>query len=168
LKENNPLIHCNPRSIKQAKDFIPMNASRKPVRFLNLLIIGLLIWCGCDSRGLVDVQGSVMLDGKPLPGGLIVFEPADGNGMTAGGKILNGKYKLTGVTAVLPGENIVRITGVFKTGRQIEVGPPAPPGTMTDEVEQIDIPAIYNQTSTLRCKVAAGATNQHDFELHWQ
>lgn len=120
---------------------------------------------GCGDRGLVDVRGDVTLDGEPLAGGLIVFEPVDGSGATAGGQIQDGKYELTGEAAVGPGKTIVRITGVFKTGRQIEVGPPAPPGTMADEVQRIDIPAKYNQSSTLRCEVVSGTTNQHDFEL---
>ncbi len=133
-----------------------------------MLIVWLVGWCGCSNRGLVDVQGNITLEGRPLPGGIIVFEPVDKNGATAGGKIREGRYELTGKAAVPPGEKIVRISGIFKTGRQIEVGPPAPPGTMTDEVEHIAIPASYNQSSTLRCNVVAGEMNQHDFELHSQ
>ncbi|MEO2048684.1 MAG: hypothetical protein ABGX16_19180 [Pirellulales bacterium] len=122
-------------------------------------------WSGCNDRGLVDIQGNITLDDQPLPGGVIVFEPVDGNGATAGGKIREGRYELMNEAAVPPGEKIVRISGVFKTGRQIEVGPPAPPGTMTDEVEHIAISAIYNQSSTLRVNVVAGKLNQHDFKL---
>ena len=143
-----------------------MYASRDHCREYAPLIVWLVTCIGCGNRGLVEVQGNITLDGMPLPGGVIAFEPADANGATAGGQIREGKYKLTGKAAVPPGEKIARITGVFKTGRQIEVGPPAPPGTMADEVKHIAIPANYNQSSTLRCEVVAGAMNQHDFELH--
>ncbi len=147
---------------------IPLNSPPPLYRANALWIVWLTVWCGCSDHGLVDVQGKITLDDQPLPGGVIVFEPIDGNGVTAGGEVRGGRYALADESAVPPGEKRVRITGVFKTGRQIEVGPPAPPGTMTDEVEQIDIPAIYNQSSTLRVKVVAGEVNQHDFDLRSQ
>jgi hypothetical protein len=142
-----------------------LNGLRVHFGYYSLLIAAVVSCCGCGDRGLVDVRGNITLDGEPLAGGVVMFEPSDGKGATAGGEIREGTYELIGDTAVPPGEKTVRITGVFKSGRQIEVGPPAPPGTMTDEVEQIPIPAAYNQNSTLRCEVVAGAVNEHDFEL---
>lgn len=125
-----------------------------------------VIASGCSNEGLADVQGKVTLDGQPLPGGIIVFEPVDRRGAVAGGEIAAGIYRLAGDAGVPPGAKTVRITGVHKTGRQIEVGPPAPAGTMADEVQQIDLPAIYNQNSTLQVQVTAGDDNQHDFHLN--
>jgi hypothetical protein len=145
---------------------IRLNTSSNIHQIYAVLIVWLVGCGGCGNRDLVDVRGIIMLDSTPLLGGVITFEPVDGNGATAGGKIEEGKYELTGSAAVPPGAKVVRIMGAYKTGRQIEVGPPAPPGTMTDEVEHIAIPAIYNQNSTLQCEVVAGKMNQHDFELH--
>ena len=133
-----------------------------------LLLAGMFCSCGCTSRDRADVRGSVTLNGEPLAGGVIVFEPADGKGATAGGEIQAGEYELVGEAGVPPGPKIVRITGVMKTGRQIEVGPPAPPGTLADEVVHIPIPATYNHSSTLRREVVVGQSNRHDFELRSQ
>lgn len=110
------------------------------------------------------VEGTVSYDGKPVEEGTISFAPADGQGPTAGGPIQNGKYHLAGESGVAPGKKIVRITAVRKTGRQVEAGPPQPPGTMVDEVE-FYIPDIYNTKSTLTCEITPGAVNQHHFEL---
>lgn len=127
-----------------------------------------LVASGCNDNELSDVQGTVTLDGQPLAGGIIVFEPVDRRGSVAGGEITAGKYRLAGKSGVPPGDKTVRITGVYKTGRQIEVGPPAPEGTMADEVQQIDLPEIYNQRSDLQLRVTAGETNQHDFHMKSQ
>ena len=131
----------------------------------GLVVVLMGTWVGCDSGGgLVAVEGNVTFDGQPVEEGSIAFEPADGAGPSAGGMIEQGKYTLGDEAGVMPGKKTVRITAVRKTGRQIEAGPPAPPGTMVDVVEKY-IPAIYNQESTLTCDVVAGSVNQHNFDL---
>src|SRR5207253_1220870 len=89
------------------------------------ICVVLLACCGC-SDGKVIVRGTVTVDGQPIDEGMISLEPADGQGPTTGGIIKEGKYELNGKAAVAPGEKIVRISGVRKTGRMIEAGPPAP------------------------------------------
>ncbi len=126
----------------------------------------LLVFSGCGGS-MTTVQGKVTFEGQPVESGTIVFEAADRAGATAGGKIEQGTYQFIGPKTISPGDKIVRITAVRKTGRQIDSGPPFPAGTMVDELERY-IPAIYNRSSTLRAKVVAGETNQHDFELHSQ
>ena len=128
-----------------------------------LLLPLLLTFAGCGD-GRVTVKGSVTFDDQPVEEGTIVFEPADGAGATAGGEIKGGKYALVGDSRVQPGKKIVRITGVRKTGRKLESGPPSPPGTMVDEVERY-IPPKYNRQSTLTCEVTASGSNKHDFPL---
>lgn len=123
----------------------------------------LLVCAGCGG-GRVAVEGSVTFDGKPVESGTISFEPADGQGATAGGPIEGGRYALSGDSAVAPGKKIVRIRAVRKTGRKIESGPPSPPGTMVEETESY-IPAQYNTQSTLGCEVTAGGANRHNFDL---
>jgi hypothetical protein len=130
---------------------------------MGLVLVWLAACVGC-GRGLATVEGTVTFDGQPVDKGTIVFEPADGAGPTAGGTIENGEYQLAEEAGVMPGEKTVRITAVRKTGRQIEEGPPAPPGKMVDEMESY-IPDIYNQKSTLTCEVVAGQVNRHNFDL---
>ena len=141
---------------------------------LGLVAVWLAACVGC-GKGLATVEGTVTFDGQPVDNGSIVFEPADGAGPTAGGKIEQGKYHLAGEGGVTAGKKIVRITAVRKTGRQVEGGlsgaegaggPSAPAGTV-DEIEHF-IPAIYNQQSTLTCEVVAGEANEHNFELKSQ
>lgn len=130
---------------------------------MGLIAVLPLFCAGCGS-GLVTVEGNVTFDGQPVAEGTIVFEPADGAGPTASGEIADGKYVLSGDSALAPGKKIVRITAVRKTGRQIESGPPSPPGTMVDEIERY-IPDVYNTNSTLTCEVTSQGTNLHNFEL---
>ena len=127
---------------------------------VGALLLMAIIGCG---SGRATVQGSVTLDGSPVDGAQIIFEPADRTGPTAGGRIENGSYRLSGESGVPPGEKIVRITGTRPTGRKVEAGPPSPPGTMVDVIERF-IPLAYNRGSKLKCEVVAG-TNTYDFQL---
>lgn len=130
---------------------------------LACLCAAALTASGCGS-GKVPVHGSVLFADKPVEKGMITFEPADGKGPTTGGHITEGTYELEGDAGALPGEKIVRIVALRKTGRMIPAGSPAPPGTMVPEVTQC-IPSRYNDRSTLRVQVAPGGTNTHDFDL---
>lgn len=133
---------------------------------LGLVVVWLGTFSGCGGTDLATVEGNVTFDGQPVEQGTIAFEPADGLGPVTGGTIENGKYRLAGQAGVPPGKKTVRISAVRKTGRQVEAGSPAPPGTMVEEIEPY-IPAGYNQNSTLTCEVSAGAVTQ-DFDLKSQ
>ena len=140
-------------------------ARQKSAGAMGILVASLGMCLGCGGN-LATVQGNVTFDGQPVEQGSIVFEPADGVGQVAGGTIQNGKYLLASEGGVVPGKMIVRISAVKATGRKVKAGPPAPPGTMVDEVSQF-IPAIYNENSTLAIEVAPGKVTQH-FELRSQ
>ena len=128
------------------------------------LLAGLLAVClGCGGNDLTTVEGTVTFDGQPVEAGSIVFEPADGAGPAAGGTIEQGKYRLAGDAGVVPGQKIVRISAVRNTGQQVEAGPPAPEGTMIEEVEQY-IPIQYNRNTTLTAEVPPGQVTL-DFAL---
>ena len=130
---------------------------------LFVAIVVLLPLHGCGD-GKCPIQGNVVFDGQPVASGTIVFEPADGQGPTTGGEILDGKYQLVGKAAPLPGKKKVRISSVQKTGRMIPAGPPAPAGMMVEEVKRW-IPAQYNEQTTLSCEVSPGGSKQIDFDL---
>ena len=140
---------------------------RKPitsVSFWRALAPACLAVClGCG--GQVAVEGTVNYDGQPLPEGTIIFEPADGRGGAVSASIEAGQYKGSGDATTTPGEKIVRVRAMRKTGRKVAAGPPAPPGTMVEQIETY-VPAIYaSRQSPLRCELVAGRTNRHDFEL---
>src|SRR5262245_4902308 len=89
----------------------------------------LLVWAGavalalsgCGS-GKIPVRGSVLFAGKPVEEGMIMFEPVDGKGPTTGGSIADGNYELVGEAGALPGEKLIRIVALRKTGRMIPAG----------------------------------------------
>jgi hypothetical protein len=137
-------------------------------RFLRatLVVLALALLTGCGANR-IPIGGAVTFNGKPVPEGSISFEPADGIGPTTGGAVKAGKYELIGDAAPLPGKKKVRITGVYKTGRQIVAGPPFAPGTMVDEVGG-NLPDTYGNQSTLTCEVSRDGSKQIDFNLKSQ
>jgi hypothetical protein len=90
----------------------------------------ILLFAALGCGGSTTVNGEVQIDGTPVENGTITFEPADGKGPVVGGPITHGHYEVTG----LPGKKNVLITSSRSTGKKVPAGPPAPAGTMVDEV----------------------------------
>lgn len=110
---------------------------------------------GCSSGEplpkLGEVTGVVTLDGKPLPGAVVMFAPVSGR-MSTGMTDAEGKYDLTynvGTKGALIGKHAVRIT------------------TQSEDPVQRSpekLPAKYNHASTLDAEVKEGK-NDVPFEL---
>ncbi|QDU29758.1 hypothetical protein ETAA8_48730 [Anatilimnocola aggregata] len=130
---------------------------------LGLILLGSFLGCGSSAT---TVQGTVTFDGQPVEQGMIVFEPADGAGPVAGGPIQNGEYQIGSESNIAPGNMIVRIRAMRATGKKIPAGPPAPDGTMVDEIQQY-IPHVYNDSSNLSAQVEEGSITQN-FDLRSQ
>jgi hypothetical protein len=116
---------------------------------------------GCG--GTLVVEGNVTFDGEPVAEGSISFEAPDGAGPTFGGRIENGAYRITDIPTTAAGPRIVRITASRKTGKKIPAGPPAPPGTMVDEIRPV--PPRYNRDSKEQVNLQRGVSNRFDFTL---
>ncbi len=133
------------------------------------LAMAWLVGCGgsSDQPELGEVTGTITLDGKPLSGVAVVFQPENGRparGMTDA----NGKYELT----------YIRQTKGSKVGpNRVEIAP-SEEGE-SEESEGSDtvnanlparqstkakIPARYNLKSELNAEVKPGK-NTFDFEL---
>ena len=126
------------------------------------MAFALLTGCGSDR---IPIGGAVAFDGKPVAEGSISFEPADGQGPSTGGKIVAGRYDLTGEAAPLPGKKLVRISAARKTGRKVPGRSLTSPGpVMIDEIERY-IPDIYNRQTMLTCDVSREGLRQIDFNL---
>ncbi|WP_299459677.1 carboxypeptidase-like regulatory domain-containing protein [uncultured Gimesia sp.] len=137
-----------------------------------LFTVGLLaLFSGCGGSinadysqlDLVDVSGTVTLDGQPLPGAMVTFEAKDGT-FSSGVTDESGRFNLmfnTEKSGCLTGDKTVRI----KVGGDLE----NPDEETEGESEagrqagsQIVIPAQYNKKSTLEVTVDA---NHRSFEF---
>lgn len=140
-----------------------LTTRRNSRRRLSVLVCAAVLALGCGD-GRVRVRGTVLFAGVPLEEGAIAFEPADGRGPTTGGAVAGGKYDLTGDARAIPGEKVVRIIGTSGTGKLTRVPSPAPAGALVERRVQC-IPREYNDRSTLRVTLTAGAENVRNFDL---
>jgi hypothetical protein len=123
-----------------------------------------MLLAGCGGQGplRLQLQGTVTLDGQPLPDGAISFLPVSGeNGVAAGGAIAAGRYLIKAGGGPTPGEYRVEILRMEPTGEK----QPDSLGDGETDVLRNAIPARYNETSELRATVTAEGPNQFDFSL---
>jgi hypothetical protein len=129
-----------------------------------VLVAAPLLLTGCS--GSCPVEGTVTLDGQPVDGGIIEFQPADGapgtSRTTVHADIKNGKYSLGGGNGPAAGSYKVAIHWLKKTGRQVDVTGDA--GNKQDETQEC-VPARYNSQSTTVVEIKSG-TNTFNYELH--
>lgn len=129
------------------------------MRLASLWALSVVVWAvvGCgrgDLPQLGDVEGTVKMDGKPLPNATVQFHSEAGGRPGSGVTDKDGKYKLTyveGATGSKVGPSRVEITTFWPEGE---------PG----EGQKETIPARYNSKSELKRDVKAGK-NTFDFEL---
>lgn len=140
------------------------NSSRSLVIVLGCCA---LIVTGCESKtySLVDVSGIVTLDGKPVPGAVVNFQPQAGESRSPGpgstGRCdIDGRFELKTIRDE-PGA----VMGVH-TVRIYSYSPESPPTTDggTESHKEI-IPDRYNYASTLTYEVPAEGTTTADFAL---
>lgn len=117
---------------------------------LLCVLVTLVLGCGQGPR-LAQVKGTVRLDGQPLPGAEIEFQPESGV-PSFGVTDAQGHYELRHLhqrAGALPGKHTVRI----------QMGEPDDPSH-----KAIRLPPEYNDESTLTREVVPGE-NTIDFEL---
>lgn len=137
-----------------------------------LLGMSSLLQLGCapgDQPELGQVTGTVKLDGKPLSGVAVVFQPDSGRparGMTDA----EGKYELTYIrdtkgtkigsnrVEIAPSEEDVVEEEPESSGEETQSGPPKP------STGKPKVPPKYNIRSELKADVKAG-DNTFDFDL---
>jgi hypothetical protein len=93
--------------------------------------IVLAVGAGCASKNSpVPVRGVVTVDGKPVAGAGVVFNPAEGGGRPAHGATEdNGSYQLTTLQAndgALPGDYVVTIVWEEPPPPVLRSGPGGP------------------------------------------
>jgi hypothetical protein len=118
-----------------------------------------LLMAGCGSgNDLAPVKGKVTLNGQPLEGATVEFQPtAEGGAPSAGKTDAKGRYELSytfHTPGAMPGEHIVSI----RTAETCFNG-------QGNEIEREErVPAKYNTRTELKRTVEPGR-NKFDFEL---
>jgi hypothetical protein len=126
-----------------------------------------------SKAGLVDVSGSVTMDGEPLQAAVITFEMPDGQ-FSFGETDAEGRYSLQfdsfGKLGVTPGPKVVRISTTKKVlGLNAEEGETPKGEESTESSPQQQnlelVPARYNKDSDLKVKVEPSKSQTFDFDL---
>jgi hypothetical protein len=119
------------------------------------LLLTLVALAGCgDNSGLVEVKGTVTLDGAPLEKGAISFSPVDGKTKTAGANIEAGNYS----ARVPPGTMKVSISAGKVVGKKPLYDRP---GSRERDVIEEMVPARYNEETELRLEVKPGGVQKN-------
>ncbi|HEV7282141.1 MAG TPA: carboxypeptidase-like regulatory domain-containing protein [Pirellulaceae bacterium] len=115
--------------------------------FISAVLLATTVGCGPT---LGSVSGTVTMDGQPVEGVQLDFEPVEGGAGATGFTDEQGNYGLMfpgRQEGAPPGEYFVRLTGAER-----------------DDAEPLKIPTKYNVESDLKRTVEAGS-NDFDFEI---
>jgi hypothetical protein len=117
-------------------------------------------WSGCSGGlALIPVEGTVTLDGQPVEGASVLFEPKGGGKPATGTTDAAGKFVLTTIEpgdGAVPGANKVAVIRVNVVGTK-PVGGDAESGDMEEEVEYVTpIEYANTRTSPLTIEVESG------------
>jgi hypothetical protein len=114
---------------------------------------------GCGGTGQVEVEGTVTYDGRPVPAGAIAFVAADGQGLNAGGTVLDGHYQIPTRVGPKPGKYRVEVRWAKPTGKKYR----SETGAMLEVTEE-GLPVKFNDKSELTADLKPGK-NTIDFDL---
>ena len=121
------------------------------------LILAVSIGCGSRVPDTGVVAGEVTIDGTPVATGSISFQPVDGLSPTAGGAIVDGRFR----AEVAIGTSKVSIRAPKVVGQRKLYDTPTSP---VQPVMEESLPRKYNDATELRLDVTPGSM-QHDFHL---
>jgi hypothetical protein len=127
-------------------------------RVASFSIALIVLLAGCSDNRTAEVTGMVTVDGKPVEKGSISFIPEDGNGVTGGGEIKNGKYTATKVS---PGTAKVQIRVPIVVGKKKLYDTPDSPSR---DLFEESLPKRFNDKTDLRYDVHPGR-NEKNWEL---
>jgi hypothetical protein len=139
------------------------------VAFVALLASG----CSDPFAGRQAISGTVNFKGKPLPAGIIMFEPQEKQDTSAGAPIENGSYTISRQKGLKPGKYLVRISagdgvtpariGAAK-GKEDEQDAAAPGGSRNIISKEL-IPISWNVASQQSVTIDQAGSNQKNFDI---
>lgn len=122
-------------------------------RFLNvfwLCLPWLLAGCGDPGIGAIPVEGTVLVDGKPMEGVMVIFHPDSEGGRAASGRTdANGVYKLTTEVA---GDGA--LAGSYKISVTKHVNEADDLPTEVDPNDPASLDAIYSKVDARKKQVS--------------
>jgi len=126
----------------------------------------LLVGCGGDGLPRVAVEGSVSLDGSPLPAGVIRFIPSDDSPATAA-VIHEGKFALPKREGPVVGPHRVEIEATEHLDFDIDDEAAFAAHAQANRGRPLKnpIPPIYNKNSTLTAQITADGEREFHFSL---
>ncbi len=134
-------------------------------------VVGLVL-IGCssdvgDDKPREAVSGTVLMDGQPLPKGVILFAPEGKSGeasASATGTIENGEFSIPRTQGPVPGKYKVLISHTDQTEGHVKIELKKP-GKKSAAGPKETIPAKYNAQTTLSHEVKKGGDSGLKFEL---
>jgi hypothetical protein len=139
------------------------------MRARSLLGLVAVLALGCGSKKLAPVSGTVTLNGKPLVGATVTFDPIAEKGSIEAGHASMGKtdeegrftlQTTKGENGARIGKHRVSISVMNQQAGDTDERPPRGGWPVTDQV-----PAEYNTESKLTFEVPPGGTDSADFPL---
>ncbi|QDT52712.1 hypothetical protein Pan44_07240 [Caulifigura coniformis] len=133
---------------------------KRSILSLAALLGFVISGCGADGPDIGSVTGVVTLDGRPVEGAMIYFEPVKGGRSSTALTDTEGKYELKYIgdrMGALLGDHQVRITKFRKAIQDDH-------GKVTDKGMPEQFPKTANSESNLTAKVEPG-DNVYDFAV---
>ena len=131
-----------------------------------VVALSALLFTGCrePNGSYAMVSGTVTVDGQPLSGAIVTFEPLDGTpGKNASASVFDGQFQISGDAQLHGGNYLARIS-MMPSGILRKL-PDAQRQSLPPANSVID-PA-FDSNSRLRCTLAPGQENSLAFQIHF-
>src|SRR5262245_6767445 len=150
-----------------------MRRMQRACGLLGMLAVTALAPVGCggaeDNLPREPIAGTVTFNGEPLKSGTIQFVPMAGkDGVSSGGMITDGSFRVNRDDGPIPGKYSVMIFGAGAPGAATAPGEapgqePKAAGKRSMGVGQI--PLRFNLKTELTAEVTPGGPNTYTFDL---
>ena len=133
-------------------------------RLILLSACGWLFLLGCGSKyETAPVSGTVKMNGKPLAGAALTFQPIGGGMASTGITDANGRYTLTFLYSEDEGAIVATHRVIIRTHKKANIEDTS--SDLSVPTERDPIPRRYNDASELTMEVPADGTDSADFDL---
>jgi hypothetical protein len=139
---------------------------------LGMLAVAALAPAGCGGAGdnlpREPIAGTVSYNGQPLKSGTIQFVPVGvKDGVSSGGMITDGGFRVSRDDGPIPGKYNVMIFGSGATGATPAPGeaPGQEKAAAKPSTGAVQIPLEFNLKTKLTAEVTSGGPNNYTFDL---